>query len=137
MIPQPPRATLTCTLFPDTSLFRSAGGLFPHDRHRAALVLAAAGLDRPAGGLGSGPMNCVVVTEAGKMAGQGASAGHSSAMDQSSNAVPALSRPALRVSPRSEEHTSELQSLMRNSYAVFCSKKTTKTKIQNKNNAEH
>src|SRR3546814_6212631 len=25
--------------------------------------------------------------------------------------------------PRSEEHTSELQSLMRNSYAVFCSKK--------------
>src|SRR3546814_4266203 len=29
---------------------------------------------------------------------------------------------------RSEEHTSELQSLMRNSYAVFCLKKKTKTK---------
>src|SRR3546814_1379313 len=28
---------------------------------------------------------------------------------------------------RSEEHTSELQSLMRNSYAVFCLKKNTKT----------
>src|SRR3546814_5985962 len=28
--------------------------------------------------------------------------------------------------PRSEEHTSELQSLMRISYAVFCLKKTTK-----------
>src|SRR3546814_8264249 len=28
-----------------------------------------------------------------------------------------------RVTPRSEEHTSELQSLMRNSYAVFCLKK--------------
>src|SRR3546814_6653268 len=28
---------------------------------------------------------------------------------------------------RSEEHTSELQSLMRNSYAVFCLKKKTKT----------
>src|SRR3546814_4694482 len=27
------------------------------------------------------------------------------------------------VNPRSEEHTSELQSLMRNSYAVFCLKK--------------
>src|SRR3546814_3576427 len=27
-----------------------------------------------------------------------------------------------RLQPRSEEHTSELQSLMRNSYAVFCSK---------------
>src|SRR3546814_4928509 len=29
---------------------------------------------------------------------------------------------------RSEEHTSELQSLMRNSYDVFCLKKTTKNK---------
>src|SRR3546814_6669691 len=28
-----------------------------------------------------------------------------------------------KVQPRSEEHTSELQSLMRNSYAVFCLKK--------------
>src|SRR3546814_8119007 len=39
-----------------------------------------------------------------------------------------------RVSPRrrSEEHTSELQSLMRISYAVFCLKK--KKKIQSKNN---
>src|SRR3546814_8382351 len=27
------------------------------------------------------------------------------------------------IEPRSEEHTSELQSLMRNSYAVFCLKK--------------
>src|SRR3546814_5743137 len=39
-----------------------------------------------------------------------------------------LFRPAhavrpLPVGPRSEEHTSELQSLMRNSYAVFCLKK--------------
>src|SRR3546814_9916643 len=30
-----------------------------------------------------------------------------------------------RVDPRSEEHTSELQSLMRISYAVFCLKKKT------------
>src|SRR3546814_4243131 len=30
---------------------------------------------------------------------------------------------------RSEEHTSELQSLMRNSYAVFCSKKKRKPNI--------
>src|SRR3546814_1610929 len=29
-----------------------------------------------------------------------------------------------RITPRSEEHTSELQSLMRISYAVFCLKKT-------------
>src|SRR3546814_2628036 len=34
-----------------------------------------------------------------------------------------LSRDHLRALPRSEEHTSELQSLMRISYAVFCLKK--------------
>src|SRR3546814_1981432 len=34
---------------------------------------------------------------------------------------------------RSEEHTSELQSLMRISYAVFCLKKTKKNKIHTKN----
>src|SRR3546814_5330051 len=44
-------------------------------------------------------------------------------------------RGALRHPPRSEEHTSELQSLMRISYAVFCLKKkikqtkTTKTSL--------
>src|SRR3546814_3594893 len=31
---------------------------------------------------------------------------------------------------RSEEHTSELQSLMRNSYAVFCLKKKQKTRLR-------
>src|SRR3546814_2560975 len=34
---------------------------------------------------------------------------------------------SIRFSLRSEEHTSELQSLMRTSYAVFCLKKTTTT----------
>src|SRR3546814_1939491 len=38
----------------------------------------------------------------------------------------------VRILDRSEEHTSELQSLMRISYAVFCLKK--KNKIQLKNN---
>src|SRR3546814_6390226 len=33
---------------------------------------------------------------------------------------------------RSEEHTSELQSLMRTSYAVFCLKKKNKTTTQNR-----
>src|SRR3546814_20492071 len=36
---------------------------------------------------------------------------------------------AIRSSRRSEEHTSELQSLMRISYAVFCLKQTTKSNI--------
>src|SRR3546814_2578797 len=37
---------------------------------------------------------------------------------------------ALRVNSRSEEHTSELQSLMRISYAVFCLKKKNKQTTQ-------
>src|SRR3546814_6484040 len=45
-----------------------------------------------------------------------------------------LPRARLRISEaaaaRSEEHTSELQSLMRNSYAVFCLKKKKKSKQQ-------
>src|SRR3546814_5719281 len=40
-------------------------------------------------------------------------------------------RLSLEFIGRSEEHTSELQSLMRISYAVFCLKKKTKTKQQN------
>src|SRR3546814_1805948 len=44
-------------------------------------------------------------------------------------------RPA---TPRSEEHTSELQSLMRISYAVFClKKKKKKTNIRNQNQPSH
>src|SRR3546814_6058740 len=36
----------------------------------------------------------------------------------------------VRIDLRSEEHTSELQSLMRNSYAVFCLKKKKKQKYR-------
>src|SRR3546814_7118908 len=49
-------------------------------------------------------------------------------------ACPDLASGALAPVPRldkSEEHTSELQSLMRISYAVFCLKKKRKTKRQN------
>src|SRR3546814_9590637 len=42
--------------------------------------------------------------------------------DGSLRIVPALLPRTADVSARSEEHTSELQSLMRNSYAVFCLK---------------
>src|SRR3546814_1633395 len=38
---------------------------------------------------------------------------------------------------RSEEHTSELQSLMRISYAVFCLKKKKKINIKNKHKYQH
>src|SRR3546814_2764880 len=46
--------------------------------------------------------------------------------------VPRYTRPSASHSGRSEEHTSELQSLMRISYAVFCLKKKNKT-TQNNN----
>src|SRR3546814_2725621 len=39
----------------------------------------------------------------------------------------------ISTEPRSEEHTSELQSLMRNSYAVFCLKKKTHIKHKTQN----
>src|SRR3546814_9554889 len=50
--------------------------------------------------------------------------------ESSSGAWPAVKTNASStpVSARSEEHTSELQSLMRNSYAVFCLKKKTQNK---------
>src|SRR3546814_5256486 len=38
----------------------------------------------------------------------------------------------INLAARSEEHTSELQSLMRNSYAVFCLKKKTTHRTSNK-----
>src|SRR3546814_9006626 len=43
--------------------------------------------------------------------------------------------PPFDQKPRSEEHTSELQSLMRISYAVFCLKKT--TNLHPKSNTYH
>src|SRR3546814_1802569 len=43
-----------------------------------------------------------------------------------SQGPPASPRSSSRCRTRSEEHTSELQSLMRNSYAVFCLKKKNK-----------
>src|SRR3546814_8621968 len=52
---------------------------------------------------------------------------HAVAPPRPSRSEPALSRCQLR----SEEHTSELQSLMRNSHAVFCLKKQHNTR-QNK-----
>src|SRR3546814_1295698 len=42
-----------------------------------------------------------------------------------------LAKPTLIVNKRSEEHTSELQSLMRISYAVFCLKKKKHNYIHN------
>src|SRR3546814_9265158 len=95
MIRRPPRSTRTDTLFPYTTLFRSQ--LRPlqidEDRRRAAGVL----FERADRG--------------DRLRMPGMVAGLTIA-----TAIPA-------AVVRSEEHTSELQSLMRISYAVFCLKK--------------
>src|SRR3546814_1273405 len=87
MIRRPPRSTRTDTLFPYTTLFRSA---------------ARDARDRVAGEH--------LPAEAPDGAVQG---------------LQELQRVHVAIAPavRSEEHTSELQSLMRISYAVFCLKK--------------
>src|SRR3546814_1856608 len=84
MIRRPPRSTRTDTLFPYTTLFRSAAGARErrqHDPHRRTADASAQCQWR---------------------------------------------RPGDGAAVRSEEHTSELQSLMRISYAVFCLKKKSK-----------
>src|SRR3546814_6098045 len=98
MIPLPPRSTRTDTLFPYTTLFRS------RDRRPDPPAIGETRNDNEEGG--------------GRHENQdGRHRGHSR--------DGAGKRPRCRPGggPRSEEHTSELQSLMRISYAVFCLKK--------------
>src|SRR3546814_1601865 len=106
MVREPPRSTRTYTLFPYTTRFRSRrlgrGEYSAQDeldlRH-ADLAQAEALLRaflRAARESGAG---CVRII-------------HGKGLHSDS-----------RIPPRSEEHTSELQSLMRISYAVFCLKK--------------
>src|SRR3546814_6097692 len=52
---------------------------------------------------------------------------HGDIVERFAEAPPPLPRWRQDWFPKSEEHTSELQSLMRISYAVFCLKKKTKT----------
>src|SRR3546814_6571430 len=102
MIRRPPRSTRTDTLFPYTTLFRSA-----HQRagDRRALRHAARKLARE--GIDEG--------------------GEADILDRFGDARVLLGRRQVEKREahvlRSEEHTSELQSLMRISYAVFCLKK--------------
>src|SRR3546814_5800189 len=104
MIRRPPRSTRTDTLYPYTTLFRSARGL----RARAAAdalkedmsvteAIYEAGYSAPSRFYDSGARRLGMTPSAWKRGGAG----------------------------RSEEHTSELQSLMRISYAVFCLQKKT------------
>src|SRR3546814_4904743 len=106
---RPPRATRTDTLFPYTTLFRSLGGdaEVQADRLGVADVQVAVGLGREAGADGGMlPVGQVLADDlADEVLLFGGRRG---------------------IARRSEEHTSELQSLMRISYAVFCLKKKIK-----------
>src|SRR3546814_1222838 len=106
MIRRPPRSTRTDTLFPYTTLFRSGVAEGP-DIARRLLRPARDGLGR-------------AVQEAAR---------DSPRRGPCRTTSEPVADPFLRGANRSEEHTSELQSLMRISYAVFCLKK--KKKIKN------
>src|SRR3546814_1893785 len=100
MIRRPPRSTRTDTRFPDTTLFRSRRG--PADIERLqAFVAVIDDHDTPRA------LIAAEVELARLISGL------------SGNPVFEL---VMEIG-RSEEHTSELQSLMRISYAVFCLKK--------------
>src|SRR3546814_7304720 len=116
MIRRPPRSTRTDTLFPYTTLFRSR----EMKRHGSDLVPVDTAADDPA----------VIIYTSGTT-GQPKGAlhahrvllGHLPGVEISHNLFP-------QDGDRSEEHTSELQSLMRISYAVFCLKKKNTTQRQ-------
>src|SRR3546814_384564 len=106
MIRRPPRSTRTDTLFPYTTLFRSRPilpgvDLVHHFRSRS-------GIPVPLGGFARGDRLCRL-------------GGHDDFPDRSDRGLHLrLEKRSAGMGVRSEEHTSELQSLMRISYAVFC-----------------
>src|SRR3546814_1564797 len=114
MIRRTPRSTRTDTLFPYTTLFRSPDG----------------------GGAGGAPRRA---RRRGRRAVHGKRPGGAPSrrrdIDGRRRAYRGIRLALRRLDQpvRSEEHTSELQSLMRISYAVFCLKKKTKHKLENTN----
>src|SRR3546814_10818510 len=101
MIRRPPRSTRTDTLFPYTTLFRS---VYLYQGKVTADDI---------GGNGAQPYSSTNVVADGSGAYR-----YTAAFLPEGTYTLALTR--------SEEHTSELQSLMRISYAVFCLKKKNK-----------
>src|SRR3546814_5467529 len=110
MIRRPPRSTRTDTLFPYTTLFRSKGKAdLAQAQARISLIEASAKTE-----------NHARMVEAEKQAAALIDQARREGEAEKARIV------AQAQQDRSEEHTSELQSLMRISYAVFCLQKTTK-----------
>src|SRR3546814_7687223 len=118
MIRRPPRSTRPDTLFPYPTLFRSlrrAGGLCRRsgrsDRQPGAALQRSVPAHRarsrslPSSGERRGALVC-----------------------RADDPIRSAQRSESAPERRSEEHTSELQSLMRISYAVFCLKKKNEQK---------
>src|SRR3546814_7930611 len=120
MIRRPPRSTRTDTLFPYTTLFRSHVGRYRHPFFSSCKPVLRPAWQRsaPAGQkVARRPTRCTNGPEL-------LHRGHSRKRTKKGRGR----------APRSEEHTSELQSLMRISYAVFCLKKK---KTQNTTNQQN
>src|SRR3546814_8237033 len=113
MIRRPPRSTRTDTLFPYTTLFRSLSG------KKALVVGASSGINLAiAKKLGERGARLVVASRTPERIAAAAEELRADGLD-------AIGIAGDVREARSEEHTSELQSLMRISYAVFCLKKKT------------
>src|SRR3546814_1067568 len=119
MIRRPPRSTRTDTLFPYTTLFRSEEPL--GHRHRVT------------GDVSDGAF--LVDQVAPVVQGGGPVLRRRTLLVEPEECVQRVGQPRFA---RSEEHTSELQSLMRISYAVFClKKKKTKKKKKSRQTAQN
>src|SRR3546814_3214401 len=105
MMRPPPRSTRTDTLFPYTTLFRS---VVAHAGNRAQALVQGVGIL-------AGQLPRLLDAEVAEV------------LDHRRADVGDVGQaPGRHPQHRSEEHTSELQSLMRISYAVFCLKKKKK-----------
>src|SRR3546814_4025734 len=114
MIRRPPRSTRTDTLFPYTTLFRSCAR-FPRPVVRGRFLAVPVSVIHCSSPTVAPIETCLEVGASGKSQPPPIALYNAT----SCTAVVACAR---AQAVRSEEHTSELQSLMRISYAVFCLK---------------